>query len=90
MMGLVSRLAAAARGRTDSSDADAKEEGVVWVARNECRTCRAPISDPESAPTAVDTSDVICNASASDRPPRSTFCCEECREEFVDVFGGGK
>jgi len=88
MMGLVSRLAAAARGYPARTEADAKEDGVVWVARNECRTCRTPINDPSSAPTAVDTSDVICNASASDQPPRSTFCCDECREEFIDVFGG--
>jgi hypothetical protein len=88
MIGLVARLAAVARGRDERGDVDADTEGLVWVARNECRTCRASISDPEGKPTAVDTSDVIANASASERPPRSTFCSESCREEFVDVFGG--
>ena len=87
MIGLVARLAALA----DDSDEELEDvddgHGLFWVSRNECRTCQEPIAEPEGKPTAPDTSSPIANASASGRRPRSTFCSEDCREEFLEVFG---
>jgi|AntRauTorcE11898_2_1112593.scaffolds.fasta_scaffold58464_2 hypothetical protein len=85
MIGLVSRLTAAARG----ADVDRDGEGVFWVTRNECRTCGERIADPERQPTEVDTSSAIANMAASSEEPRSTFCSEVCHEEFVEVFQRG-
>lgn len=86
MIGLVARLAALAGADEKGVD---DEHGLVWVSRQQCRTYDAAIAEPEGKPTAADTSSVIANASASGRRPRSTFCSEECREEFLEVFGGG-
>mgnify|MGYP006284541143 CR=1 FL=1 len=85
MIGLVARLAALAGAEEEAVD---DEHGLFWVSRNECRTCGAAIAEPEGKPTAADTSSPIANASASGRRPRSTFCSEDCRDEFLEVFGG--
>lgn len=84
MIGLFARLAAVVDG-ADTVDPEA--EGVFWVCRNSCRTCNEPIAEPAGMPTTVDESSPIAALADADKP-RSTFCSEACREEFVDVFHG--
>jgi hypothetical protein len=88
MIGLVARLASlTGESERESDDVD-DDHGLFWVSRNECRTCGEGIAEPEGKPTAPDTSDPIANATASGREPQSTFCSEECRDEFLEVFSG--
>ena len=93
MLGLVARLAAVVDGGPEASETavDGAADGVFFTTRNDCRTCHAPIRDPRAAPTARDPSSPIATLAGA-TAPTATFCSEECRAEFVDVFhdGGGR
>lgn len=91
MIGFVGRFASAiARGDADQDRTafDTDADGVIWVTRNECRTCQAPIEDPRGKPHARDESELLTNlVSGDDGEPRSTFCSDECLQQFLEVFG---
>lgn len=86
MIGLVTRLKSAVATRREDDDSPKfsdRKEGLLWVTRTHCRSCKEPIEDPTAKPTAVDRTSVVANVmTGPENRPRSTFCSEECKEWF--------
>lgn len=89
MLGLFARLSAVVDVDQEESEhaVDGDADGVFFTTRNDCRTCSEAIANPEEAPTAADPSSRIAALASEDAI--ATFCSEECRAQFVDVFHDG-